>query len=216
VRAVDRARRLGPPSAAVEAAPLPVPRDPVLVFDGAGPRAATGQQGALAGKAEVAGGVLDTRQGGWLAFPRDEILQPGAPLTVSMWVDVDRIEGIPVLISFGHFDGPGWWLQLIGGKIRFYLPVMNILDAGALPPGARHHLTAVYDGRWSRLHVDGKEVGSLEVGAIDPAPWGGELRIGMYSDVDGQFQTRARFGAVKIWRRALPAGEVQGEFEKGR
>jgi hypothetical protein len=217
VRAVDRAKRLGPPSEPVEAAALPVPREPVLAIDfAAGARAATGQEGKLAGKAAVRDGVLDVREGGWIAFAGEEVLQAGAPLTVALRVQVDRIEGIPVLISFGHWDGPGWWLQLIGGKVRWYLPVGKILDAGALSTGSRHHIAATYDGRWSRLSIDGKEAGSLEVGPVDPAPWGGELRIGTYSEIHPQFQTLGTFDDVRIWRRALSAEELRKEAERGR
>ncbi len=216
VRAVDRARRTGPPSDPVEAAPLPVPREPVFAADFDGPRAATGQEGKPAGKARIAEGCLDVREGGWLAYPREEILQAGAPLTVCLWVNVDRIEGIPVLISFGHYDGPGWWLQLIGGKIRFYLPVQKVLDAGAVPVGSWHHLAATYDGERSRLYVDGADVGGREVGPVDPVPWGGELRIGIYSEDAAMFQTHGRIDGVRIWRRALPAGEVRSEFDRGR
>jgi hypothetical protein len=131
-------------------------------------------------------------------------------------VNVDRIEGIPVLISFGHWEGPGWWIQLIGGQIRFYLPVQKILDAGSLPPGGWHHLAATYDGNTSRLFVDGAEVGHKDLGAVDAAPWPGDLRIGIYSDDATMFQTLGRIDTVKIWRRALPATEIRDEAQGGR
>jgi len=209
VRAMDRARRYGPPSQPVEAAALPVPHDPVFSTDFSSPKAATGQEGKLAGSATLAEGCLDTRRGGWIAYPREELLQAGAPLTVSMRVNVDRIEGIPVLISFGHWEGPGWWIQLIGGQIRFYLPVQRILDAGTLPTGGWHHLVATYDGATSRLFVNGEEVGHKDVGAVDPAAWSGELRIGIYSEDATMFQTLGRIDNVRIWRRALPVAEIR-------
>jgi len=216
VRAADRAKRLGPPSNEVEAAPLPPPHDPVFFTALQGERAATGQEGRLAGRARLGADGLDTRDGGWIAYPPEELLQPGAPLTIELWVDIDRIEGIPVLISYGHWEGPGWWLQLIGGKIQFYLPVQKILDAGTLPTGGWHHLAATYDGGISRLFVDGKEAGSLDVGPVNPAPWGGELRIGTYSEDALAFQTFGRIGPVGIWRRALPAQEIRARFAIGR
>ncbi len=209
VRAMDRAKRYGPPSQPVEAAALPVPHDPVFSTDFGNLQAATGQEGRLAGRATLADGCLDTRSGGWIAYPREELLQAGAPLTVSMRVNVDRIEGIPVLISFGHWEGPGWWIQLIGGQIRFYLPVQKILDAGTLPTGGWHHLAATYDGAASRMFVDGEEVGHKDVGAVDSAAWSGELRIGIYSEDATMFQTLGRIDDVRIWRRALPAGEIR-------
>lgn len=209
VRAIDRAWRSGPASEPVEAAALPVPHDPVFSTDFASAKATTGQEGKLAGRATLADGCLDTRHGGWIAYPREELLQAGAPLTVALRVNVDRIEGIPVVISFGHWDGPGWWIQLIGGQIRFYLPIQKILDAGALPTGGWHHLAATYDGTISRLFVDGVEVGHKDVGPVDPTPWPGELRIGIYSEDATMFQTVGRLDDVRIWRRALPAAEIR-------
>ncbi|MCZ7637316.1 MAG: LamG domain-containing protein [Verrucomicrobia bacterium] len=206
---MDRAKRHGAPSQPVEAAALPVPHDPVFRTDFSSLKAATGQEGRLVGRAVLDDQALDTRQGGWIAYPGEELFQAGAPLTVAMRVNLDRIEGIPVLISFGHWEGPGWWIQLIGGQIRFYLPVQKILDAGALPLGGWHHLAATYDGTTSRLFVDGVEVGHRDVGPVDTRPWPGELRIGMYSDDAAMYQPLGRIDDVTIWRRALPAAEIR-------
>lgn len=209
VRTMDRAKRHGAPSQPVEAAALPVPHDPVFRTDFTRLKAATGQEGRLVGRAVLDDQALDTRQGGWIAFPGEELFQAGAPLTVAMRVNVDRIEGIPVLISFGHWEGPGWWIQLIGGQIRFYLPVQKILDAGALPLGGWHHLAATYDGATSRLFVDGVEVGHKDIGPVDTRPWPGELRIGMYSDDAAMYQPLGRIDDVTIWRRALSPAELR-------
>ncbi len=105
---------------------------------------------------------------------------------------------------------------MIGGSIRFYLPVQKILDAGALPTGSWHHIAATYDGATSRLYVDGREAGSAAVGQVSLEPWPGELRIGMYSDIDAQFQTLGEIDDVRIYHRALGAEEVRRSFEKGR
>jgi len=217
VRAVDRAGRLGAPSAEVVAAALPLPHEPVFQtsFDSA--TADTGQVGTLNGKATIHDGVLDTREGGWIAYPNQELLQVSGPLSFELWVNVERIEAIPVVLSFGHWDGPGYWLQLFGGGVRFYLPVQKILDTRPPPPlGSWHHLACTYDGRVSRSYLDGQETGSLEIGPIDLTLWGGELRIGQYSDIGPEFQTRAQIDEVRIYQRALSADEVRRDFETGK
>ena len=192
--------------------PRPAPKGPVFAASFKGTKAETGQEGKLRGKAK-ADGVLDVREGGWIAYPGEEILQLSGPIAIELWANIDRIEGIPVLISFGHWEGPGYWIQLIGGGVRFYLPVQKILDAGALPTGGWHHLAAVYDGVTSRLYVDSKEVGAREVGQVDMTPWGGELRVGIYSDIAAEFQTAGRIDDVRIYQRALSADEVRKSFE---
>ncbi|MBM3476672.1 MAG: hypothetical protein FJX75_25650 [Armatimonadetes bacterium] len=209
VRSIDRGGRDGETSAETRAAARPIPVEPVLsiAFDSA--KAETGQQGALGGKATLHDGVLDTRQGGWIAFPNEEMLQLAGPLSLEFRINIDQVKGIPVMVSFGHWENLGYWMQLIGGTIRWYLPVQNILDAGSTPGPGWHHLCGTYDGRLSRLYMDGKEVGAKEVGQVDLTPWPGEFRIGMYSDIDAQFQTNAQFDDVRVYQRALTAEEAQ-------
>jgi hypothetical protein len=215
VRAVDRAGRLGEPSAPATAAALPVPRDPVFATSFTSTKADTGQEGVLGGKA-VVNGVPDVREGGWITYPHEELLQLSGPLSVELWANIERIEGIPVLMAYGHWDGPGYWLQLIGGTIRWYLPMQNIVDAGVLPTGGWHQLCGTYDGQISRLYVDGKQVGQKDIGMVDLTPWPKELRIGVYSDIDPQFQTLGQLDDVRIWQRALTAEEIQAHFAAGR
>jgi hypothetical protein len=200
----------------VSAAALPVPWEPVLAASFSSARAETGQEGKLGGKATLHDGVLDIRQGGWIAYPGEELLQVSGPLTVEVWVNIDRVQGIPVLLSFGHWEGPGYWLQLFGNGMRWYLPVQRILDTAPIPVGAWHHVCCTYDGRMSRVYLDGKEVGARDLGPVDLAPWPGELRIGQYSDLEDQFQTLGQVDAVRLYQRALSAEEVRHGFEKGR
>ena len=216
VRAGDRAGRLGEASAPVTCVPLQAPREPIFATGFDSLDAETGQTGKLVGKAKLDGGALDTREGGYISFPREELLQASGPLTVELWVNIDRVEGIPVMVSFGHWEGPGYWLQLIGGNIRWYLSTQKIVDGGGLPAGDWHHICGTYDGVRSRLYVDGEQVGEREVGVLDMAPWAGELRVGMYSDVEGQFQTLGRLDDVRIYQRALSAEEVKQSHAEGR
>lgn len=208
VCAIDRSGRDGDITEPVTAAAGPVPREPVLAIAFNDARAETGQQGTLYGNATIHDGVLDTRQGGWIAFPKEDLFQLSGPLTLAFWINLEQVKGIPVMVSFGHWEGLGYWMQLIGGKIRWYLPVQKFLDAGSTPGPGWHHLCGTYDGRFSRLYVDGTEVGSREVGPVDLRPWPGEFRIGMYSDTDEQYQTCAQFDDVRVYQRALAGPEV--------
>jgi hypothetical protein len=209
VTAIDRGGREGEWPEPVAAAARATPVEPVLAIRFDSDKAETGQQGTLGGKASIHDGLLDTSEGGWIAFPREENLQLAGPLTVEFRIQLDKVAGIPVMVSFGHYQGLGYWMQLIGGQIRWYLPVQKILDAGAIPGAGWHHLCGTYDGHFSRLYIDGQEVGRLDAGQVDLTPWPGEFRIGMYSDIHEQFQTHAQFDDVRVYQRALSAEEVQ-------
>ncbi len=216
VQAVDRAGRLGEASVIVAATPVKAPHEPVFEAGFGGVEATTGQAGTLNGKARTSAGALDVSEGGWIAYPSDEMLQVSGPLSVEMWVRLSRAGAIPVMLSFGHWEAPGYWLQFFGGKVRWYLPVQKIVDGGTLSIGEWHHICATYDGMWSRLHVDGAEVGAKEIGPVDGSPWTGELRVGMYSDVEEQFQSFGQIDDVRIYQRTLSADEIESRFADGR
>ncbi len=216
VVAVDRAGRSGEPSAEAAATPIAPPHEPVFAIAFDSPTAETGQTGTLQEGASIREGALDLRAGGWMSFPNEERLQLSGPVTAALWANLDRIEGMPVLLSFGHFEGPGYWIQLFSGSIRWYIGKQRILDAGQFPTGAWHHLAATYDGQTSRLYVDGKLVGQADVGQPDLAPWPGELRIGQYADIGAPYQTRGMIDDVQVYQRALPESEVAALAQKNR
>jgi hypothetical protein len=190
-------------------------REPVFEATFDDPTAAPGRQGALLGGARLAGGCLSTENGGWMEFANTPDLQITGPLSFELWFKPSVIEGIPLLLSFGHFQSDGYWLQIMGG-IRFYLPVMEILDCGRVEVGVWQHIAAVYDGASQVLYVNGVEVGRRPVGRLGMTPWPGPLRIGQYSDIDPQFQARGLFDDVRIYQRALSADEVRQSCEAGR
>ena len=121
-----------------------------------------------------------------------------------------------MFLSYGHWDGLGYWLQYIGGKLRYYLPRQQILDAGSIAIGEWSHIAAVFTGAEQILYVNGQEVGRRTVPALDAQPWPSELRIGQYSDIDAQFQARALIDGVRIYQRPLSAEEVRASYERGR
>jgi len=215
VSAVDLSGRRGAPSAEVRAVATAAQREPVFEATFDDPTAAPGRQGALLGGARLAGGCLSTENGGWMEFANTPDLQITGPLSFELWFKPSVIEGIPLLLSFGHFQSDGYWLQIMGG-IRFYLPVMEILDCGRVEVGVWQHIAAVYDGASQVLYVNGVEVGRRPVGRLGMTPWPGPLRIGQYSDIDPQFQARGLFDDVRIYQRALSADEVRQSCEAGR
>lgn len=216
VVAVDLAGRAGPPSAEVTVTPTAPQVEPVFATDFAATRAATGQVGTLRGGARIVDGVLDTQEGGWIEFAGSDDLQLAGPLSFELWFRPSSLDGIPVILSYGHWDGDGYWLQYLGGSVRFYLARQQVLDAGSLRAGDWFHIAAIYDGREQTLYVNGAEVGRRAVARLGTKAWQGALRIGQYSDIANEFQARGLIDDVAIYQRALTAEEVRAECERGR
>jgi len=216
VVAVDPTGRDGLPSAEVAAAATAPHQEPVFEARFDTPRAQTGQQGVLHAPAKLDGGVLDTTEGGWIAYPNADDLQLAGPLSFEMWVCPTAVPQIPVLLAFGHWEQQGYFLQNIGGRVRYYLGRQQTLDAGGFELGRWQHVAAVFDGESQVLYVDGREVGRRAVPTFDLTPWPGELRIGQYAEIDAQFAAPALYDDVRIYQRPLTAQEVQAHFAAGR
>ena len=70
------------------------------------------------------------------------------------------------------------------------------------------HVAGTFDGRTLRLFQDGKPVAE-RTGAVNPAPWRGELHVGQYSGGPApQYQVNGRIANLAIYHRPLPAEEV--------
>lgn len=216
VAAVDIAGRrgsFGEPVSAVALAPI---REPVFRLEFAGTTAETGQQGTLHGDARVERGLLDTGEDGWIEFAGSDRLQLQGPLSFELWMRPESLTGMPLILSFGHWEGDGYWLQVLGGTYRFYLPIMEVLDAGRPQVGQWQHVAAVYNGTHQILYVDGEEVGRREVLTLSLRPFAGPLRLGHYTDLLPEYHFQGQIDAVRVYQRPLTPDEVRASYEAGR
>jgi hypothetical protein len=209
IQAIDRRGVAGPLSDTVEAAPKPVPYDPVFQPSGDTPDAMTHDgnrlRAAIKKPAKYTVGEFDFTQGGHATYPRQDVLNlgHGAGLTVECSVCLAAKTQMPVVISAGRWRQAGWFLQQIGGRWRWHVGGVDC-DGGAQPPlGQWTHLRAVWDGTRSKLFQDGRLVADVACPA-DLAPWNGPLLIGQYSGSPApQYQTRGRVKDVKIYIRPI-------------
>lgn len=223
---VDRGGQEGAPSEVVSVRPGAVVPGPVFVasFEGspgakvmaeASPQAGQGTLHPPATFAEgVKGQALDLRAGGYLTFPYDPLFDLSGAFSLSCWVNLDDLGVMPVLASCGEWERNGWFLQVIGGRFRFYIGRGNVLDAGRPEVGRWIHVVAVFDGRRMALYQDGREVGRREVRRVDYTPWGGPLFVGQYHHLQREYQVNGRLDEVKLYQRALSAKEVEEEYRE--
>jgi hypothetical protein len=157
--------------------------------------------------AQIAGGVLDVRQGGHVSFPHHAHFDLAQPLTVECWVRFDEPGQMPVVIGCGLWHTAGWFLQKLGGVWRWH--VGGVDCDGGRPEAKRWlHVVATYDGRTARLFQDGQPVAEA-TGTFVTAPYAGELCVGQYSPQPAPpYQVAGRIAGVKLYHRALTAAEA--------
>jgi hypothetical protein len=156
------------------------------------------------------GQVLRCGEGGATATVPAPFFSPGG-VTVALWCKPsEKGQSDRWMLNTVSSGADGYRLGLGGGRADWQVPRENwshsLLSPEPLPAGAWSHVAATFDNKFMRLYVNGKEVGALERrGFINP---GGAITVGAHAaDMD-----RARFRGwlddVRVYRRALSAGEV--------
>jgi hypothetical protein len=169
--------------------------------------------GTRHGEARTAAGLLDLRKPGYVTFPHDDRFELAQPISVECWVRFDQPGKIPVVLSCGHWNQAGWFLQRLGNTWRWHVGGIDC-DGGQPAENRWIHLAASYDGQTAALYEDGKLVGERS-GRFNTVPWPGDLHVGQYSGQPGpEFQVTGRIQGVKIYHRPLEAEEVALSAQK--
>jgi hypothetical protein len=217
VRAISQRGAEGPPTTAAEATATIV-TEPVFTaaFDTRAAASLWGGQtleGKLHGPAACSSGILDLRSGGHATFPHQESFDLAQPLSMTCWIWFDSPGQMPVLVSSGHWNQAGWFLQRLGGVWRWHVGGVDC-DGGRPAVGRWIHLAAVYDGQALKLYQNGEAVAECPA-SINTAPWTGELHVGQYSgQPSADFQVTGRMTGVRLYHRPLDAKEVEAEAKQ--
>ncbi len=163
--------------------------------------------GKLHSAAKCDAGQLDLSRGGHATLPHGNSCDLGQPITVECWVRFDEKTQMPVFVSCGHWNRAGWFLQWLGGGWRCHVGGVDC-DGSQPTVGSWFHLVGTYGGRTARLFENGKLIGE-KAGAVNTAPWPGELHIGQYAGQPGpEFQLHGRVTGVNIYHRPLGEKEI--------
>jgi hypothetical protein len=149
VAAVAADGRTGPPSKKVGIISSTEPLSPVLQLS-------FKDEQFLAGLAKVTERGIALGGRGWAELEAQPQWDPGHALSVSVWVKLDDLKGMPVLVCKGSWQKAGYFLQVLNGTLRFYLAGVDTLDAGTLVPGEWQHVVATYGFNEMRVYINGK------------------------------------------------------------
>jgi len=218
VRAVNRRGVESPAIPAVIAAPLPEIKEPIFIsafldnidgtLYGGEPAPATAQ-----GRARVWRDALDLRRGGHVTYDHRPEFDVSDRISIECWVHFSEATQMPVVISCGEWNKGGWFIQLLGGKWRWYVGGINC-DGGKFVPERWIHIAATYDGETARLYQAGYLVAKTP-GHTNGQPSNNPLHIGQYSaGPNDRYQVKGYVSGVKIYNRVLSEEEARAAARK--
>lgn len=208
VAAVAPDGRIGPPSKKVTVVSSSEPLKPILRLD-------FSDEKFLQGLARVAEHALALGGRGWASLPPQNEWNPGHALTLSLWVKLDSLDGMPVLLCKGAWQQSGYFLQAFNRQVRFYLAGVDTLDAGALVTGKWQHLVATYGFNEMRVYINGELVGRRHV-AGRPRSSTDPLLIGRYGANDDAYFVHGRMDDIRIYDVPLTPAEIATLYRETR
>ncbi|MCP4092635.1 MAG: PQQ-binding-like beta-propeller repeat protein [Planctomycetes bacterium] len=148
---------------------------------------------------------------------------PKKAMTAAAWVRIDQAQSWGGIIGAAQDNGEyerGWLLGFREKRFGFVVTGKDkderatwLLSESSFVPGAWHHVAASYDGKLTRIWVDGKleAEGKSESGPI-LYPEHAIYQIGAYRDDDEHFRIKGMVHEVAVWGRALKTKEVEEQY----
>ncbi len=206
VAAVTPDGRIGPPSKRIGIISSTEPLKPLV-------RLSFEDESFLEGLAQLTQNGLALGGRGWAELPPQPEWDPDHALTLSLWVNLDDLEGMPVLLCKGAWQEAGYFLQIYNHQVRFYMAGVDTLDAGRPIPGEWQHIAATFGFNNMRIYLNGKEVGRKRVMGR-PRASENALLVGRYAAGDEVYFVRGLLDDVRVYDVPLTPGEVKKLYEK--
>jgi hypothetical protein len=140
---------------------------------------------------------------GGLALPYGDALAISGPFTVAVRFRLREKTPIPVLLSQGRWEGPGWFVQTLDDSLRFYVGGAGCLDRRwECRLGEWHTIVCVYDGRSLSSYADGQLLGEQRATG-SPTPSKDPFTVGRYADPGLPWKCIGDFDFVRLYDAPL-------------
>lgn len=146
-------------------------------------------------------GVLRT-QGGF-TLPYSDAIAVREAFTVAIRFRLGEMTPIPVLVSQGAWAGPGYFVQLMGPQLRFYVGGAGVLDRPVnIRPGEWHTVVCTYDGAYLASYLDGALLGEkVAEGPMQPSD--AHFTVARYTTVGPEWTFKGDVDFVRLYGAAL-------------
>jgi mono/diheme cytochrome c family protein len=162
--------------------------------------------------------------GDWVTVARDQSMSVGeGDFTVAAWIQPQQLRRAGIIGLGAHGDKHGWFLEMPNdrGVLRLDSTGPNGQPNGtvATPPqtlraGTWQHIAAVVRRKGeTRLYLNGFPIVKGEIGPANLDNPEVALHLGRIPEAQ---QFKGEIDEVRLYRRALGAGEIQALLERGR
>ncbi len=209
LRALSLNSKEGPPSQPALATAMPLDAKPIvsLNFDGTdtvkGPNTVT----------EDGFPAMRTDKRSFAQLPHLDAYNAREDIGIEFWVKLTSPGDMPVFVCHGAWGMDGFFVQLLAGRVRFYLAGVGTLDTGGIEVGRWTHIAATYEGTEMAVYINGKRAGSIPVhGEITPC--GRPLYVGRYDQEGDSWTVNSYMAGVRIYPFALTDAEVARHYQQ--
>jgi len=209
IAAVAPDGRIGPPSKQVGIISSADPLEPLLELS-------FRDDTFLEGLAQLGHRGIALGGRGWAELPPQPEWDPGHALTLSIWVKMEDLEGMPVLLCKGAWQRAGYFLQIFNQQVRFHLAGVDTFDAGRPAVDEWQHLVATYGFGQMRIYLNGQLAGRKRVSGRPRPDEGEPLYVGRYSATDDVYFVRGMLDDVRIYNVPITPQEVKQLYEETR
>jgi hypothetical protein len=142
--------------------------------------------------------------------------EPQAEITIATWVKLNVNNGNFEIVRKQIPNGKGFDIRLEGTTLRWWVNVgswLNSSYATPLPVNEWFFLTGTYDGKASKIYINGDEVASSDIsGKIQYDE--SDLLIGSAIPHDPNFNLNGALDEFMMWNNALKPDEIKKIMQK--
>ncbi|MGB1109329.1 MAG: LamG-like jellyroll fold domain-containing protein, partial [Gammaproteobacteria bacterium] len=169
---------------------------------------------ALSGRAAIQFDGVDSE----VDMGDSALFQPANTITLETWINPTSVSGISHVM--GNYleviaDGTksGYSVYINNGTLNFGFFSANsskLATSGAnlLQAGEWSHVAATWDGTTAKVYINGREVGSTNVGGSFDFEPANSFRLGHYSDADSSTYYTGLMEDVRVWNIARTADQI--------
>jgi len=155
----------------------------------------------------------------YITLGTSSVIKPTAKITVEAWVNMSNWTGTSTFI--GNANSAGYALYLMNGKLKSAVRRNGIYGftehATALTSGW-HHLALTFDGRYSKLFLDGKLIETDDAGGTYSISYIGNATLIGAEAGGGSIPTGDYVGGkmdeIRIWNIARTENQILANYKK--
>ncbi len=152
-------------------------------------------------------------KGSFAQLPHLDAFNAREDIGIEFWVKLSSPGDMPVFVCHGAWSMDGYFVQLLAGRVRFYLAGVGTLDTGGIEVGRWTQIAATYEGSKMVVYINGQRAGALPANG-EITPCSRPLYLGRYDQEGDAWTVNGYMAGLRIFPYALTDGEVARHYQQ--